>query len=216
MKALLILLLGVASANSATNTNVATLKAITKTNAVALSAPPMPIVANAAVTRPPNLPNRRQLTNTVITVTPVSALTHNTRLALLTSSSLDFWDPWLTMLTQKTNIAFTVQTIGPPQQFFRAVAYKTNVAHLIWNASVDSDRVAGYLIHHGRRSGIYTNAINAGKRVEYFLWLPPGTNYVALTAYDSSPGNESPYSNEAVVVMDMTTPARPILKITRQ
>ncbi len=70
-----------------------------------------------------------------------------------------------------------------------------------WRASAD---VAGYVIHWGRTSASYTNALDVGSPavdgegvINFFLDQngPGGTIYFALTSYDDD-GRMSGFSNE--------------------
>lgn len=69
-----------------------------------------------------------------------------------------------------------------------------------WSVTIgwDGSRGAtGYRVHHGRSSGTYTNVIEAGTNQARFL-LPPGTNYIAVSAYNVV--GESGLSEELVFV----------------
>lgn len=62
--------------------------------------------------------------------------------------------------------------------------------------------LAGYRVHYGNVSGVYTNVINVANINTCSVGdLPLGqTVYFAVTAYDTS-GNESGYSNEISTVI---------------
>jgi hypothetical protein len=60
---------------------------------------------------------------------------------------------------------------------------------------------AGYVIHFGPSSGFYERTIDVGNVTECAVALPLGTWYLAVTAYNVQ-GNEGPYSNEIVVVLN--------------
>ena len=73
--------------------------------------------------------------------------------------------------------------------------------HVRWRAS---DAAAGYVVHWGRSSGAYTDALDVGAPavdpdgvIEFFLdeTGPGGTIYFALTSYDDD-GRMSGFSNE--------------------
>lgn len=69
-----------------------------------------------------------------------------------------------------------------------------------WSVTIgwDGSRGAtGYRVHHGRASGTYTNVIEAGTNQASF-GLPPGTNYIAVSAYNVV--GESGLSEELVFV----------------
>ena len=55
--------------------------------------------------------------------------------------------------------------------------------------------LAGYKIHYGTASGIYTASIVIGNVTNYAFALPAGIYYFAVSAYDTL-GLESSYSNE--------------------
>jgi hypothetical protein len=57
--------------------------------------------------------------------------------------------------------------------------------------------LAGYKIHYGTQSGIYTATITIGNVTHYAFTLPSGTYYFAVTSYDML-GSESSFSNEAI------------------
>ena len=61
--------------------------------------------------------------------------------------------------------------------------------------------VAGYRVHYGTSPGTYTTTVDIGDRTSVLLVLPPGTHYVATTAYNSA-GVDSPLSPETVVTTD--------------
>ncbi|MEW6324490.1 MAG: fibronectin type III domain-containing protein, partial [Nitrospirota bacterium] len=65
-----------------------------------------------------------------------------------------------------------------------------------WDANTESD-LAGYKVHYGISSRVYTQSINAGNvTTRVVSGLSAGiTYYFAVTAYDTS-GNESGYSAE--------------------
>jgi hypothetical protein len=66
---------------------------------------------------------------------------------------------------------------------------------IAWDANVESD-LAGYKIYYGTAPGVYGTSITIGTQTTYTLTgLPPGTYYIAVTAYNTA-GLESGYSNE--------------------
>jgi hypothetical protein len=67
---------------------------------------------------------------------------------------------------------------------------------LAWDPNTESD-LAGYKLHIGTASRVYSQSINVGKVTTYTLSnLTKGNTYfVVATAYDTS-NNESGYSNE--------------------
>ncbi len=56
--------------------------------------------------------------------------------------------------------------------------------------------LAGYKIHYGTASGVYTATFSIGNTTNYSFALPAGTYYFAVTSYDTL-GSESSFSNEA-------------------
>jgi fibronectin type 3 domain-containing protein len=70
---------------------------------------------------------------------------------------------------------------------------------LAWDANTEPE-LAGYKIYYGLLSDQYSSSVDAGNRTSYTLSnLPDGkTYYFAATAYDRD-GNESDFSNEAVL-----------------
>jgi hypothetical protein len=81
-------------------------------------------------------------------------------------------------------------------------------ATLAWDPNTDPD-VAGYKVHYGEASGIYTVHADIGNVTTYTVTglLEDRKYYFAVTAYDSY-GNESGYSNE-VVYNDQLPPEAP-------
>jgi hypothetical protein len=74
-------------------------------------------------------------------------------------------------------------------------------AALTWNAPTTYTNgspltnLAGYKIHYGKASGIYTATFTVGNVTNYTLALPAGTYYFTVSAYDAL-GSESSLSNE--------------------
>ena len=69
--------------------------------------------------------------------------------------------------------------------------------NLAWNASASSN-VGGYIVSYGTNSGVYTQSIDVGNNTSTTLTgLQSGTAYYfAVSAYDTSRGLISKYSNE--------------------
>ncbi len=64
-----------------------------------------------------------------------------------------------------------------------------------WQANTDGSPVNGYKLYYGIESKHYSESIDVGNSTNYTLSnLPPGTYYMALTAYNDL--GESPYSEE--------------------
>ncbi len=62
--------------------------------------------------------------------------------------------------------------------------------------------LAGYVVYWGLESISYTDSyrIEASSATEWLLDVPPGTYYIAMTAFDSE-GNESALSNEILKIV---------------
>ena len=66
---------------------------------------------------------------------------------------------------------------------------------IAWDPNSEAD-LAGYKIYYGTASGVYGTPITIGTQTTYTITgLPPGTYYVAVTAYNTL-GVESGFSNE--------------------
>jgi len=65
---------------------------------------------------------------------------------------------------------------------------------LSWDANTESD-LAGYTIHYGIQSGVYTTDIPVGNTLSHTLSLSAGTYYIVVSAEDTS-GNISDNSYE--------------------
>ena len=79
---------------------------------------------------------------------------------------------------------------------------------LAWNANPEAD-IAGYKVHFGTESGVYSNVVDVGKVTQTSLpaMTLGSTYYMAVTAYNST-GQESPKSTEFRVTA--ATPAPPV------
>ena len=79
-------------------------------------------------------------------------------------------------------------------------------ATLAWDANTDP-AVAGYMIHYGQSSGVYTGTADAGKLTSFTVTgLQDGATYFyVVTAYDASRA-ESGYSNQASAVVPASAP----------
>ena len=83
-----------------------------------------------------------------------------------------------------------------------------------WDAVADDD-LAGYRIHWGTETGVYTNTVDV-KSVTIFKVndLPDGKIFFAATSYDTA-DNESGYSNEVVITFNTIAPGIPLnFKVT--
>jgi len=77
--------------------------------------------------------------------------------------------------------------------------------NLSWSADTEPD-LASYKAYYGTSSRNYSTSINVGKVTSYTLTgLNAGTYYFAVTASDTS-GNESGFSNEAILTIPSTPP----------
>ena len=83
-----------------------------------------------------------------------------------------------------------------------------------WDANIEND-LAGYIVHYGTESGVYSESINVGNTTEYTIpnLLDGVTYYMAVTAYDVN-NSKSEYSDEVVYTIgDLnnipTTPSAP-------
>ncbi len=75
-----------------------------------------------------------------------------------------------------------------------------------WNANVESD-LAGYKVHSGSVSGVYSNVEDVQISTSYvFSNVPDNVPlFLSVTAYDTS-GNESGFSNEVKYERDTIPP----------
>src|SRR5215471_5152946 len=77
---------------------------------------------------------------------------------------------------------------------------RATTVQLSWTANTDFD-LAGYKVYYGTVSHHYDTSIYVDNVTAYALEsLKPTTYYFALTAIDTS-GNESQFSNEAVLTL---------------
>lgn len=75
---------------------------------------------------------------------------------------------------------------------------------LPWDANTETD-LAGYTIHHGTSSGVYTTDIPVGNVTTHTLPLNAGTHYIVVSANDTS-GNISDNSYEIKLTVKVGTP----------
>lgn len=92
-------------------------------------------------------------------------------------------------------------------------SYGQEIGHgVMWDANTESN-LAGYKLHYGQASGDYTVHIDAGNVLEYVFFTNPaitnGSYYFAATAYDTD-GEESGYSNELYIAVDITAEVTPL------
>ena len=93
-------------------------------------------------------------------------------------------------------------TIQPqPASALIASPQGVGIVTLTWNPSVSGD-VAGYKIHMGTSSGVYTTVINAGSVNQYVVTgLTSGQTYYFVVTAVSASGVESAFSNEVTAVV---------------
>lgn len=74
---------------------------------------------------------------------------------------------------------------------------------VLWQPNTEPD-LAGYRIYYGLSSRDYQQVVDVGKRIEHVIdnLLPGNKYYFAVTAYDSS-GNESVFSDEVNITLDL-------------
>lgn len=77
----------------------------------------------------------------------------------------------------------------------------------IWDANTEAD-LAGYYFYWRAGSEVFddTRRVDCGLNTEYNLDSIPNSNYLALTAYDTSE-NEAGFSNEVFFDKDSIAPA---------
>lgn len=85
--------------------------------------------------------------------------------------------------------------------FLRLLALQITLA---WNQNVEP--VAGYKVHYGAVTRVYTQHVDVGNTLNCPLNLAPGKYYFTVTAYNSF-GVESQYSNEIVYTVASPTPS---------
>ena len=75
----------------------------------------------------------------------------------------------------------------------------TSIITLTWTASAAQD-VAGYRIHYGTSSGVYTTTVSAGNVNQFVVTgLSEDTTYFFVVDTISTSGLESIFSNEVAV-----------------
>lgn len=79
---------------------------------------------------------------------------------------------------------------------FQLSVLASQTVSLAWDPSGEAN-VAGYVIHYGTQSGVYTNSVDVGNVTSASISVPAdgSTYYFAATTYDSA-GNTSAFSNE--------------------
>ncbi len=91
----------------------------------------------------------------------------------------------------------------------QVVAVGSSSVTLSWLAPTENEDgspvtdLAGYRIRYGQRSGSYSTTVslaNPGLATHFVDGLVPSTYYFVISAYNTR-GEESPYSNEAVVTL---------------
>jgi len=77
--------------------------------------------------------------------------------------------------------------------------------NLHWRPNTETD-LAGYTIHYGTESGVYTTNIPVGNVVIHTLSLNAGIYYIVVSAEDTS-GNVSDNSYEIKLTVKVGTPS---------
>jgi hypothetical protein len=109
------------------------------------------------------------------------------------------------MIMSRTKIATAVVLM----LLVATVAY-AKIIGFAWDANTETD-LAGYKMYCGSTSGgpyTFVKSVTQPITTTTNDFTTSGTYYCVLTAYDSS-GNESGYSNQVMVVVDLTPPAAP-------
>jgi hypothetical protein len=84
-----------------------------------------------------------------------------------------------------------------------------------WDANPVGENVTGYKIYYGTGTRTYTQSMDVGNVTTYSIDLPNDTQwYVSATAY--KPGEESPYSNEIIVLADLGISSATNVNVTWQ
>jgi fibronectin type 3 domain-containing protein len=96
---------------------------------------------------------------------------------------------------------------------FCSVVLKAASLELSWNPNTTDADLASYNIYKASTSGAYTKgqplAVIVKGTVTYSLLNPTdGMYYFVVTAVDTS-GNESGFSNEVSIKVDLTSPVKP-------
>src|SRR4051812_33809955 len=86
-----------------------------------------------------------------------------------------------------------------------------DTAVMSWDANRDTDLV-GYCVYVGSESNTYTHKTTLGNITNAYVDLWPGTNYIAVTARNSS-GLESDFSN--VSVIPVNNPPPPFIRASK-
>ncbi len=116
--------------------------------------------------------------------------------ALLLAFVNDYWDPDAGEDVNLYIKQVVYKSISPISN--GVITLTGNSFHVSWNANQDPD-LAGYRVHLGHQSRVYTVAYNTADTTYRFLNLQSDTlYYVAVTAVDTA-GNESGFSEEKMV-----------------
>jgi len=84
---------------------------------------------------------------------------------------------------------------------FPVIAHTSDI-NLHWDANTETD-MAGYTVHYGTESEVYTDNIPVGNITDYILSLNAGIYYIVITAEDLS-GNVSDYSYEIKLTVKLS------------
>ena len=104
---------------------------------------------------------------------------------------------------------------SPPPPSTSPPPPSTGYVSLAWDA-VSAPNLKGYWLYYSQTSRTYTSHIDVGTQTTYTVTgLTAGqTYYFAVTAYDGT-GNESPFSNEAIIIATPAPAATSMANSTR-
>lgn len=80
---------------------------------------------------------------------------------------------------------------------------------LTWDANIETD-LAGYTVHYGTQSGVYTQTVNVGKTTIWTLQnTTAGTSYYFVVTAINTSGVRSPFSNQVSETIAAEEPPPP-------
>jgi hypothetical protein len=101
--------------------------------------------------------------------------------------------------TEAATQNYTVTVLPQPPTNLTGSPQTTSIITLTWTASAAQD-VAGYRIHYGESSGVYTTTVSAGNVNQFVVTgLSENTTYFFVVDTISTSGVESIFSNEVAV-----------------
>jgi hypothetical protein len=101
--------------------------------------------------------------------------------------------------TEAATQNYTVTVLPQPPTNLTGSPQTTSIITLTWTASAAQD-VAGYRIHYGESSGVYTATVSAGNVNQFVVTgLSENTTYFFVVDTISTSGVESIFSNEVAV-----------------